>query len=550
MAEEKVRSHENAESAVPLRTIAESAQEHFAAPIVGAKYNNEIVDLYTSTGESDNLEFLDLSSEDGLRIYRQSLVFLLTRAVFELMPCYHLLVEHSLGKSYYCRFSGYRNIAALDLLALEAKMREYISAGEPIIPRLMTKTEALDVLACSGQDETRLLLQNLPWDRIKIYTCGNFSNYSYSPLAPNTSQLGTFRLEKYTDGFLLRFPAPEHPGVVAPYPKLPKLSHVFRESIEWADILGISNLVGLVRLLAASPKENTNLIHVAEALQEKRIAYIADEIYKHRQKLRMILIAGPSSSGKTTFAQRLAIQLQVLGMHPVSISMDNYFVNRDRTPVDENGELDYEAPEAVDLELFNRQMQQLIENGEIECPVYNFKKGARDQAGKPVWVDKGSPIIIEGIHALNERITSSIPRENKYKIYISALTQISIDDHNRVPTTDARLIRRIVRDNQFRAHDALMTLQRWPSVRRGEEKHIFPFQEDADFMFNSALIYELCVLKKFAQPLLEAVGRDEKEYSDARRLLVLLEHFPEMDERHVPYNSILREFIGGSSFQE
>lgn len=545
-----VKENERIERVVPLWSMAAREQEHVATPIVGAKYNNEIVDLYTSVSEAAQVEFLDLRSEDGLRIYRQSLVFLLTKAVYEMMPGYHLAVEHSLGKSYYCRFTGHRNIAVLDLIALEAKMREYVAAGEPIIPKQMTKAEALGVLSCNGQEETRHLLQNLSWGGVKIYTCGSFANYSYSPLASNTGHLGIFKLEKYADGFLLRFPAAENPGVVAPYPKLPKLSRVFRESIEWADILGISNLAGLVRLLAAGPKENTNLIHVAEALQEKRIAHIADEIYKHRQKLRMILIAGPSSSGKTTFAQRLAIQLQVLGLHPVPISMDDYFVNRERTPRDENGEFDYEAPEAVDLDLFNRQMQQLIESKEIDCPIYNFKKGAREDCGKLIRVDKDSPIIIEGIHALNEMITASIPRENKYKIYISALTQISIDDHNRVPTTDSRLIRRIVRDNQFRSHDALMTLQRWPSVRRGEEKHIFPFQEDADFMFNSALIYELCVLKKFAKPLLEAVGREEKEYSDARRLLNMLDLFPEMQERHVPYNSILREFIGGGSFQD
>jgi len=359
--------------------------------------------------------------------------------------------------------------------------------------------------------------------------------------------LGIPYLQPYAKGFLLRFPGAENPGVVAPYPQLPKLGQIFRESEEWAEILGIRNLAGLTRVLAKNKGEANTLIHVAEALQEKKIAQIADEIFHHRERLRLILIAGPSSSGKTTFAQRLATQLRVLGLRPVSVSMDDYFVDREYTPKDEKGDYDFEALEAVDIKLFNDNLRQMIENHEVECPNFNFQLGCRQWLGRKLQVEAGHPIIVEGIHALNEKLTSTISRENKYKIYISALTQIAIDNNNRIPTTDSRLIRRIVRDHQYRSQSALNTLKRWPSVRSGEERNIFPYQEDADIMFNSALIYELGVLKKYAYPLLSEVVQKEPEFSDAQRLIKLLFHFPEIEDSIVPLNSILREFIGGSS---
>lgn len=517
------------------------------SPVMGAKYNNRIVDLYGEATESGTLEFIDLSSEDGLRIYRQSLVFLLSRAVYELFPAYKLLVKHSLSKNFYCEFEGFETVSPLELQALEAKMREMIQADEPIIPQILSKERALKMLATFGHEEKVTLLRSLPQEEIKLYTSGSFSSYSYSVLASSTGVLGVFQLQPYAKGFLLRFPGPENPRTVAPYPRLPKLGQIFRESEEWAEILGIRNLAGLTRLLDKHEGEANTLIHVTEALQEKKIAQIADEVFQHRERLRLILIAGPSSSGKTTFAQRLAIQLRVLGLRPVSVSMDDYFVDREFTPRDEKGEYDFEALEAVDLKLFNQNLLQMIENKQVECPSFDFQQGCRLWNGKRLQVEAGHPIIVEGIHALNEKLTPAISRDNKYKIYISALTQIAIDHNNRIPTTDSRLIRRMVRDHQYRNQSALDTLKRWPSVRAGEEKNIFPYQEDADIMFNSALIYELGVLKKYAYPLLAAVAQKEPEFSDAQRLIKLLYYFPDIKDDIVPLNSILREFIGGSS---
>lgn len=518
--------------------------------IVGAKYNNRIVDLYEEVNEDGVIELLDLTSEDGLRIYRQSMVFLLTRASYEVYPNYKIIVEHSLGKSYYCKIEGLNKVPRTELIALEAKMHEFVSEDEPIIPQLISRENAIRILSAIGREETVSLLQEIAWNKVKIHTSGSYSNYFYSTLAPSTGCLKVFKLEPYANGFLLRFPAKEEPRVVAPYPNLPKLGQVFRESEEWADILGVSSLAGFIKIVNKNVREGDNLIHVAEALQEKKIAQIADEIYAQRNKLRLVLIAGPSSSGKTTFAQRLATQLRVLGLKPQSISMDDYFVDREHTPRDENGEYDFEAIEAVDINLFNEHLNKLINCEEVECPIFNFHKGMREERGRKIKFEENDPIIIEGIHGLNEKLTASIAREKKYKIYISALTQISIDNHNRIPTTDTRLIRRIVRDNQFRSQNALSTLQRWPSVRKGEEKNIFPYQEEADVMFNSALIYELSVLKRYAYPLLKQVGPEYDEYSDAQRLLKLLSYFPEISDKFVPLNSILREFIGGSSYHD
>lgn len=530
-----------------LLNIASSYEEKYHYPILGVRFNQETVDLYTELTESGKIEFFDVTSEDGMRIYRQSLVFILTKVVNELFPERKLVVEHSLGKSYYCEFPGFNAVSPLDLIALEARMKEIIEAEEPIIPQELSRENALRILATQGHEEKVALLEQLNWKRIRIYTAGSYSNYSYQFLVPDTGRLTVFKLEAYAKGFLLRFPAPWNPAQVAPYPNLPKLGQIFRESAEWANILEIANLAGLYTFLKKDPQEANYLIHIAEALQEKKIAKIADDIYSQRDKLRIVLIAGPSSSGKTTFAQRLAIQLRALGLQPIQISLDDYFVNREQTPLDEWGQTDFEALEAIDLELFNTHLQELIEGNPVNTPVFNFETGNREWRSKKLQVKPGHPLIIEGIHGLNERLTSAVKRENKYKIYISALTQISIDDHNRIPTTDTRLIRRIVRDYQFRGQSALGTLRLWPSVRRGEEKNIFPYQEEADVMFNSALIYELCILKKYAYPLLNEVSIEEKEYGDAHRLLNLLKYFPEVPEQNVPLNSILREFIGGSS---
>lgn len=530
-----------------LISIIAAFKNEYKGPLVAARYNNAVVDLYSEINEPGQVELLDMTTEEGMRIYRQSVVYLMSWAAYEIFPYYKICVKHSLNKNYYCEIEGQEKPSPLELAALEAKMRELIAADEPIVAQVLRKKTALKILSALGHLETVSLLENMNSDDIRIYQSASYSDYFYSVLVPSTGCLGVFSIQQYARGFLLRFPDPADPTKVAPYPNLPKLGQIFRESGEWARILDVHNLAGLYRHMAENHGDPTSLIHVAEALQEKRIAGIADEIYAQRDKVRIILIAGPSSSGKTTFAQRLAIQLKVLGLSPTTISTDDYFVNREHTPRDEKGDYDFEALEAVDIPLFNLHLTRLIKCEEVECPIFNFHNGAREETGRMLRVLEGHPIIIEGIHSLNEKLTQAIPRENKYKIYISALTQTSVDNHNRIPTTDARLIRRIVRDSQYRSQNALSTLKRWQSVRKGEEKNIFPFQEDADMMFNSALVYELGVFRKYALPLLKAVKQSEREYADAKRLSYLLEHFPDIPDKNVPLNSILREFIGGSS---
>ncbi len=535
---------------VTFLSLIERLADGGSSPIVAVRYNNELLGLHEEVKESGSLEFLDLTTEDGLRVYRQSLVMLLTKAVFEAFPRYRVIVRHSMGKSYYCEIEGLQSVPALEIVALEAKMRELVEKNISIIPQLLPKEEAKKLLQQSGHDDTVELLHELDIENITLYSAGSYSYYSHIVLAAGTGALGVFKLELYQNGFLLRFPAAEDPSVIASCLYLPKLGQIWNESAKWAEILGVCNMSGLLSKLGNDTCGGRELIHVNEALHEKKIAQIADVIFAHRDRLRIILIAGPSSSGKTTFAQRLAIQLRVLGLKPVALSTDDYFVNRDLTPLDEKGEYDFEALETVDVELFNKHLQRLMASEEVECPFFNFQRGVREEGGQKLQVEENNPIIIEGIHALNEKLTPSIRRENKYKIYISALTQLLIDDSNRIKTTDTRLLRRIVRDKNYRSQNALDTLKRWQSVRRGEEKNIFPYQEDADIMFNSALVYEIPVLKKYAYPLLKAIEQNESEYSDAKRLLDLIAMFPELSAEYVPLNSIMREFIGGSSIHK
>lgn len=530
-----------------LDSVLTELDKHISKPFIGAKFNNEIVDINQKIWESGRVELLDLHSEEGLRIYRQSLVFLLAWAVYELYPQIKLKVKHSLGKSYYCELEGKDAISNLEIIALEAKMREIVANNFSIKAEIVETRKAKEILKEYNRQDTIELIESTKWKSIRLYDSGKYADFSRSNLVFRTGLLETFELDAFNRGFLLRFPADDNPIRIGLKYKLPKLAQVWQESEEWAGILGVRNLAGLLKVLNSDADEANNLIHIGEALHEKKIAHIADEIYKKRDKIELILIAGPSSSGKTTFAERLAIQLRVLGLRPISISTDDYFLDREHTPRDEYGDYDFEALEAVDIPLFNEHLRQIIKGKQVQCPAFNFHLGMRDGSGKQVRTEKGHPLIIEGIHSLNEKLTGAIDRENKYKIYISALTQIAIDDHNRINTTDTRLIRRIVRDSRYRSQDALSTLKRWPSVRRGEEKNIFPYQEEADIMFNSGFVYELSILKKYAYPLLKAISSEEAEFSHARHLLNLLDYVPIISDQYVPLNSILREFMGGSS---
>jgi len=387
----------------------------------------------------------------------------------------------------------------------------------------------------------------MPYNEVTIYRLGNYLDIEYGAMMPSTGYAKLFELNKYNTGIILRFPEPINPTQISPIKNWTKLFSVYRESKTWGAILNINN-IGRLNEFAAQ-KKIFDIIKIQEALHEKKIALIADEISKRSDDVKLILIAGPSSSGKTTFSKRLSVQLMVNGLNPIALSLDNYFLNHEQSPVDEDGNLDFECIKALDLELLNAQLIDLLKGKEVQIPEYDFKTGKRKATTKPLRISENTCIIMEGIHGLNEELTSSIPARNKFKIYASALTQLCIDDYNRIPTTDTRLIRRMVRDAKFRGYSAKDTISRWPSVRRGEERNIFPFQENADVMFNSALIYELSVLKQFAEPLLKEITTDDKEYHEAQRLLKFLDLFIPINYEEVPPTSILREFISGSSFK-
>lgn len=528
-----------------LLEISQEMQKLYRTPIVAAKVDNEIKDLQFSVMSDCKVEFLDLHTESGIKVYQRSLTFVMIAAVHELFPQGEVTVEHSLSKGLYCELHIGEKITSDHLKALEVRMQEIVAEDRPITMKSLPIDEVVELFKAAGQVEKVKHLQQLKREQVRIYYCGKVYDYFYGTMTPSTGQLKVFELKQYASGFILRFPEKESPDQLPEFIAQPKLSEIFLEAERWGGILQC----GYVAALNECVENGTinDIMRVAEALHEKKIAQIADFIAQHKE-VRVILIAGPSSSGKTTFAQRLIVQLRVNGMRPVSLSLDDYFVNRDRTPKDENGVYDFEAIEAIDIELFNEQLCQILDGEAVHVPSYNFMSGQREYNGKIVQIGKDQPLIIEGIHGLNERLTPAVPREHKVKIYISALTQLSIDNHNRIPTTDGRLIRRIVRDSQFRSHDALTTLNMWDSVRRGEERNIFPFQEEADIMFNSALIYELGVLKKYAEPLLQKITANEAAYSEATRLLKFLTYFQHIDECEIPLNSILREFVGKSCF--
>lgn len=531
---------------ITLQSITEEMQHLYSLPIVAARVNNEIWGLPSKLDFDCKVELLDLASEAGNKVYQRSLTFLMVTAVQELFPEGEVTVEHSLGKGLYCELHLKRGLMEADIEKLEAKMKEIVCQDWPIVKKAFSVQQAIELFSASGRDEkVKLLQQQLNREKVNIYYCGESYDYLYGTMVPSTRYINKFKLVSYQSGFVLLFPEKENPNVIPEFVDHPKLSQIFLEAERWGAILRCGYVATLNEYVQR--QEIGDIVRVAEALHEKKIAHIADFVAEHCDKVRVILVAGPSSSGKTTFAQRLSIQLRVNGVRPIPISLDDYFVDRAHTPRDENGEYDFEAIEAIDLELFNEHLTRILSGEAVSIPTYNFKTGEREYLGKVIQIKPDQPLIIEGIHGLNERLTKSVDRSNKIKIYISALTQLSIDNHNRIPTTDTRLIRRIVRDSQFRGHDALRTLQLWQAVRRGEERNIFPFQEEADIMFNSALIYELGVLKKYAEPLLSKITNDHPEYSESKRLLNFLGHFTSINEE-VPANSILREFVGDSCF--
>ena len=426
-------------------------------------------------------------------------------------------------------------------------MEELIQLDLPIQRRVISYAEALDYFERRNQNDTFILVRQRNENKIPVYECDGFMDLSYGPLAPSTGMLTAFHILPYTNGFLLQYPPSSSPDTIVQFEDSPVLFSIYQEYKAWGKILGVNSVGKLNELIESG--DSSQFIRVAEALHNKKIAEIADKIHERKGDVKVILIAGPSSSGKTTFTKKLSVQLQVLGFNPVIIALDDYFVSRHLNPVDKDGNLDFETIKAIDVTLLNRNLIDLFNSKEVEIPNFDFKTGNRKPAGHVLRMGDRSILVIEGIHGLNEELTPLIDKDKKYKIYVSALTQLNLDDHNRISTTDNRLLRRMVRDSKFRGYSALETLQRWPSVRRGENQNIFPFQNNADSAFNSALDYELAVLKLYAEPLLKSVKPHHELFGEAKRLLTFLHNFIHVTEKQVPPDSILREFIGDSTFK-
>lgn len=517
---------------------------------VSAKVNNKVESLDFRVYYNKDIEFLDITSSSGMRTYVRSLFFILVKAVEELYPQGSISLEHPISKGYFCKLHIDRTIGLDDVQRIKQKMQEIITADIPYTRTESHTEEVVRLFEKRGMMDKARLLDTYGQLYSYYYQLGDTVDCYYSSLVPSTGYIRLFDIVKYYDGLLLRIPSRENPTKLEEVVKQEKMLEVFQEYHRWNQILGISTVGDLN--VACNHGHATDLINVSEALQEKKIAQIADEI-THRnqdgQRVKLVLISGPSSSGKTTFSKRLSIQLMTNGLKPYPISLDDYFVNRNDTPLDENGKHDFESLYAVDLPFFEEQLTTLLNGGEVELPRYNFTTGKREMSGKKLRIDEHMILIIEGIHALNPALTPHIPNENKYKVYVSALTTILLDNHNYIPTTDNRLLRRIIRDYKYRSYSAEETIARWPSVRAGEEKWIFPYQENADAMFNSALLFELAVLKDYVEPVLRKVPNRCPEYSEAHRLLRFLNYFVSVQDKELPPTSLLREFLGGSSFQ-
>ncbi|MEI8047278.1 MAG: nucleoside kinase [Bacteroidota bacterium] len=530
-----------------LREVIEQFDVKMKNPILGALVNNVLEELTFEIFHPVAIQFIDITHPDGMRMYLRSLSFVLCKAVRELFADSHLRINHSIAKGIYCRINSFdKELSLEDVASIKVRMQEIIDANLPFINIEEETKEVILKFEAQGLTDKINLLKHKGQNFTTYYNLGGHLGSFYGCMVPSTGYLKVFDLNKYFNGMLLQLPQKNNPVLVENLVVQNKLFEIFQEFSQWIKILEVPNISDLNN--SCSNGKSEVLIKVSEALHEKKIGQIADNIRQRKDHVKIILISGPSSSGKTTFAKRLAIHLIVNGMKPLNLSLDNYFVDRDNTPLDENGNHDYEAVEALDVVTFNQNLLALLNGEKVELPRFSFETGTRFYNGETMQMLPENVLIIEGIHGLNPELTSSIPAEAKFKIYVSALTSLNIDNHNRVSTTDNRLIRRIVRDYRYRKYSARETISRWQSVRQGEEKHIFPFQEEADTMFNSALLYELAVLKPFAEPILLEVQANQPEYSEAVRLLDFFSYFKPLKPTEIPPTSILREFLGGSSF--
>ena len=512
---------------------------------VSARVNNKVEGMHYRVYNSKDVEFLDMASSSGSRAYTRTLFFVLCKAVQDIYPNTDVVIDIPVSNGFYVDIRLGRPVVEEDVNILRRRMQEIIDARMPIRRFTVPTEDAITLFQEKGDVEKVKLLKTSGSIYTTYYKIGEYVDFYYGTLLTNTSGLYLFGLEKYYDGMLLRIPSLKNPDVLGEMTKQDKMFDIFKEHHRWQDILGIRTVGDFNQAIDAG--HATDIINISEALQEKKIANIAEDI-ANRQGVKLVLLAGPSSSGKTTSCKRLSIQLAVNGLKPLQISLDDYFVDRDKTPKDDNGEYDFESIYALNLDLLNEQFNALFRGEEVELPKYDFPSGKSVKSGKKLKMEPNNVLVVEGIHALNPELTAHIPQEQIYRVYASALTTILLDNHNYIPTTDNRLLRRIIRDYKYRGVSAQETIHRWPSVRAGENKWIFPYQENADAMFNTAMLYELSVIKMQAEPLLQQVPENCEEHAEAYRLLKFLKYFKGIPYNNLPPTSLLREFLGGSSF--
>lgn len=537
------------EKGTTYKQIADDFQNQYRDRIVLVYTESfRLQELHKRLDGDRELEFVTVGDQIGIKTYKRSMCLLLVKAIYDVGGHDNIQkarILYSVDKGFYCKVDGDISLNQEFLDAIEARMREMIVDALPIKKRSVNTEDAVKLFDKYKMHDKKRLFEYRRVSRVNIYSINDFEDYYYGYMVPDTSYLQYFSLHLYDEGFVIQMPTTSNTTVVPEFHPQEKLFHVLKESTKWGDLQDIET-VGALNDMAAHQNVTTAVL-VQEAFMERKISEIAQMIAE-KKSVKIILIAGPSSSGKTTFSHRLSVQLAVNGLHPHPIAVDNYFVDREHTPKDESGNYNFECLEAIDVEAFNRDMTSLLEGKEVIIPTFDFKSGHRNYSGKPFRIASNDVLVIEGIHCLNPKLTEKLPAANKFKIYISALTQLNIDEHNRIPTTDGRLIRRIVRDARTRGTSAQQTIAMWPSVRRGEEKNIFPYQEEADVMFNSALIYELAVLKQYVEPMLFGVDKNCAEYLEAKRLLKFLDYFVGINSESIPNTSLLREFVGGGCF--
>lgn len=534
---------------ITYREIAAEFQKDYPNDIVLVFINGKLQELHKTLKGDCRMSFVTTADDVGHKTYKRSMSLMLVKAIHDVAE--HQAIEkvrihYAVSHGYYCTIEGDVALNQAFLDKVEARMHQMVEEDLPIQKRTIHTDEAVALFRKHGMHDKERLFEYRRVSKVNLYSMNEFEDYYYGYMVPSAGYLKYFALYLYDEGFVLQMPTMKSPRTLEPFQPRTKLFQVLKESTKWGDLQGIETVGALNDKITQS--NVSEVVLVQEAMQEKKVAEIAETIAQ-KPNVKFVLIAGPSSSGKTTFSHRLSIQLRALGMIPHPISVDNYFVERSQTPKDLDGSYNFECLEAVDTELFNQQMMELLEGKEVVLPTFNFKTGHKEYSGKPKKLGPNDVLVIEGIHCLNPKMTVSLPNENKFKIYISALTQLNIDEHNRIPTTDGRLLRRLVRDARTRGASAQRTIAMWPSVRKGEEENIFPYQEEADVMFNSALIYELAVLKQYVEPLLFGIDKSSAEYIEAKRLLKFLDYFVGIGSEVVPTNSLLREFIGGGCFQ-